>query len=58
MSSLRTILLYFIKNIYLLIIGLILITQFDYEKINWIGYVFIFEYFGRCIYFSYKKIKK
>lgn len=58
MKTVRTILLFWFKNIYLVIIGVILVTQIDYEKVKWIGYVFIFEYLGRCIYFTYKFLQK
>jgi len=54
MKPFKDILIFLLKNIYLLVIGIILITQFDYDKINWIGYVFIFEYLGRCGYYIFR----
>lgn len=58
MKIYNKILIYWLRHIYLLIIAILLITQIDYEKVNWIGYVFIFEYLGRCIYFTIKTVKQ
>ena len=47
-----------VKQLYLILIGLGLIFLFDYEKIHWIGWVFIIEYIRRLIVYSYRQLKK
>jgi len=43
--------------VYLAIIGFCLVLLVDYEKIQWIGWVCILEYFRRFFYDKYKAFK-
>lgn len=47
-----------LKQLYLVLIGLVLILLVDYEKINWIGWAFIIEYIRRLILYSYRQFKE
>jgi len=47
-----------LKQLYLVLIGLCLIFLLDGEKIHWIGWVFIIEYFRRLLFYFYKHVRR
>jgi len=47
-----------LKQLYLVLVGLVLFQLVDYEKVKWICWAFIIEYIRRLILYLYRQFKE